>query len=595
MSICVGEVIEVRGTRVIIEAYNKHNKDILFYKGKRYQGIVIGSYLLIKRGMQDIACKIEGEYLDEKKCNQENGKITYQRKVTVKPMGYFTAEDEKFHQGIKFLPMLKDSAYLIHQERLESIYGIKTSDFVIGKTIKEDIPINLPWGKLFASHIAIFGNTGSGKSNTLAKIYTELFQKKQQAIKKSKFIVLDLNGEYTGEQFLDNANKNIIELNTRKQDNTEQNKFKLPEAEFWDAEMLSILFKATQNTQQPFIKRIIKGRKDNKDNSLTNYIQAIFYKCLIDSTSPKRETLDILKDVIEKYAIDKNLYEKLKQIHWNSARQIFYYKNGDEDIYPSKYEYKCELEKIKSTVEIGDADNFDELIIRSKLKLASDLNTGYVQFEHINPMINRIKSSLTDLKKVIKVVYDSKNINDDNMISIISLRNCNHEIKKILPLIITKYLYRKHKQEVKNPIDKTMHLIIDEAHNILSKQSLNEHESWKDYRLELFEEIIKEGRKFGMFLTLSSQRPADISPTIVSQIHNFFIHRLVNDKDLQLLDNTISTLDSLSKGMIPNLSKGGCIVTGVSFDIPLVLQIALLPNKQHRPDSEDVNLYELWK
>lgn len=128
----------------------------------------------------------------------------------------------------------------------------------------------------------------------------------------------------------------------------------------------------------------------------------------------------------------------------------------------------------------------------------------------------------------------------------------------------------------------------------MSQQSTRENENWKDYRLELFEEIIKEGRKFGMFITLSSQRPADISPTIISQLHNFFIHRLVNDRDLFLLDNTISTLDNLSRSLIPNLSKGSCIVTGTSFDLPMVLQIDRL-ERVKQPDSEDVNLELLWR
>jgi DNA helicase HerA-like ATPase len=96
-----------------------------------------------------------------------------------------------------------------------------------------------------------------------------------------------------------------------------------------------------------------------------------------------------------------------------------------------------------------------------------------------------------------------------------------------------------------------------------------------------------------MFLTLSSQRPADISPTIISQLHNFFIHRLVNDLDLFLIDNTITTLDSLSKGLIPNLAKGCCVVTGTSFDLPMVLQIDRL-EKFQQPDSDDVDLVNLW-
>lgn len=97
-----------------------------------------------------------------------------------------------------------------------------------------------------------------------------------------------------------------------------------------------------------------------------------------------------------------------------------------------------------------------------------------------------------------------------------------------------------------------------------------------------------------MFLTLSSQRPADISPTIMSQLHNFFIHRLVNDKDLFLIDNTISTLDRMSKSLIPNLSKGVCVVTGTAFDLPIVMQVDYIESKESRPASHDVDLAELW-
>lgn len=178
-------------------------------------------------------------------------------------------------------------------------------------------------------------------------------------------------------------------------------------------------------------------------------------------------------------------------------------------------------------------------------------------------------------------------------VTIISFRKCNQSIKKVLPLLIAKHYYHPHRDNVDNPPKNTVHLIIDEAHNILSHQSTRESESWKDYRLEQFEEIIKEGRKFGFFLTLSSQRPADISPTIISQVHNFFIHRLVNERDLQLIDNSISTLDSISRNMIPNLSRGCCIVTGTSFDLPMVLQVDLL-EREKQPDSEDVNLMKLW-
>jgi hypothetical protein len=92
---------------------------------------------------------------------------------------------------------------------------------------------------------------------------------------------------------------------------------------------------------------------------------------------------------------------------------------------------------------------------------------------------------------------------------------------------------------------------------------------------------------------LASQRPADISPTIVSQLHNYFIHRLVNDRDLALLENTISTLDSISRSQIPSLPQGACVVTGTTFEIPMLMQIDKLPSERE-PDSSDVALNKIW-
>lgn len=118
--------------------------------------------------------------------------------------------------------------------------------------LKEDIPISLPWQKLFNTHIGIFGNTGSGKSNTLAKLYTVLFDQKLEAIgDKSKFVILDFNGEYTADQLAGIDYKCTIQLNTQSDG---QDKFPLNENEFWNSETLSILFQATTNTQRPFFK-----------------------------------------------------------------------------------------------------------------------------------------------------------------------------------------------------------------------------------------------------------------------------------------------------------------------------------------------------
>jgi uncharacterized protein len=164
-------------------------------------------------------------------------------------------------------------------------------------------------------------------------------------------------------------------------------------------------------------------------------------------------------------------------------------------------------------------------------------------------------------------------------------------MKKIIPLLICKEVYDKQKEAPKG--SRSLHLIIDEAHNILSENSSRENESWKDYRLEVFEEIIKEGRKFGCFITISSQRPSDISPTLVSQLHNYFIHRLVNDEDLFTIRKSVAFLDKSKQEMIPILSKGQCICSGLALDFPVNVQVDELDDI-NKPDSKDINVVDLW-
>lgn len=591
MSIQVGEVIAVQGIKVILKIFDQSSKDTIYFQGKKFKGISIREHIIIQRGFIDIACIVEGEYLDEKRFEADNAKITYIRKVEVKPIGFF--KEGKFIEGIKYLPMIKDPTFLISEEQISKIYHSEKSDqrLVIGQMLKENIPVYLPWRKLFNTHIGIFGNTGSGKSNTLAKLYTTLFDLKAPNIQgKSHFVLIDFNGEYTNDQLVNNSNKTIYHLSTKNAKKDTTNKFSINIDDLLNSEVLSLLFKATANTQRPFLDRVISGWKyflEKGNTNLLAYIKNAF-KRTFSNPSQKKEAKDLLLTVME-ITKNKNMVEQLNSMTWHGVQGHFYlgkdHLNGDVDSYN-----KILLPHVEK-ITLNKLSFFQELIIRVHIQLVNDLTSGYFQFEHIQPLLKRIESSTKDLEKVISI--DKPNLNDQ-ILTIVSLKRCNQDIKKILPLLLVKYFYESHKDNVETPPNKTLHLIIDEAHNILSTQSIREHESWKDYRLELFEEIIKEGRKFGIFLTLSSQRPADISATIMSQLHNFFIHRLVNDKDLFLLDNTLSTLDSLSKGMIPNLAKGCCIITGTSFDLPIVVQVDLMERK-YQPDSDDVDLEQIWK
>lgn len=162
-------------------------------------------------------------------------------------------------------------------------------------------------------------------------------------------------------------------------------------------------------------------------------------------------------------------------------------------------------------------------------------------------------------------------------------------------MMISEMVYDNQKEVVSNnkKITQTCHLIIDEGHNILNSEEKRNGDSWQDFRLSVFEEIIKEGRKFGFFLTLSSQRPADISPTIISQLHNFFVHRLVNENDLRMLENTMPTLDKNSYNEISSLGQGEAIITGNAMKVPMLVKVS--KEKTIRPKSDDIVLTDLRK
>ena len=222
------------------------------------------------------------------------------------------------------------------------------------------------------------------------------------------------------------------------------------------------------------------------------------------------------------------------------------------------------------------------------IQLVRDVLSNRAQNEHIAPVINRLKSKRTAIDRVFDTSADNETFWEKNFV-VINLNDTNLEMKKTLPLLLSKKIYSEHKRHNNQ---KSLTIIIDEAHNILSRESFRESETWKDYRLETFEEIIKEGRKFGVFVTISSQRPNDISPTITSQAHNYFIHRLINQRDLATISSAVSYIDKIMEDSIPTLPTGTCIFSGVASQRPIKINVVELP-KEHQPKSSTLRFAEV--
>lgn len=605
----IGEVIEVKGQKIRVKIYSNKNSSMLLYNGNLIRNISVGSFIKISKGYIRIIGKIEGEYISEFLGNKKDyarEEECFERIVEVSIVGYLNHKDE-FKHGISDMPLISNSAYILSEEEIQKIFVFfrdSLNAIRIGNIIGyEKYSLQLDINKIFASHIGIFGNTGSGKSNTLARLYTELFTRykgEHEFIKKSRFLFLDFNGEYTNERVI-TINKVIYNLSTNRES---KSKYPIQKDYIFDEEFWAIISEATDKTQKPFIRRVIKKCKEvSSTKEIEDFRNEV-------STS----ILDLVKKLYEigdRYSQYKGYFIDLicsgftidaKDVE-NAFNKIGYHKKQEklyvprEGVYFNNHNEFLQYEPIKNILDKITSDNF--IIGRSsnyfeifsymiKYQYLFEIIYGYSVDEHIAPLVKRVQLRFNDVQKVFTV---SETPLQESNIEIISLVDLNITMRKLLPMLVCKQSYEKQKKSERGT--KTLHIIVDEAHNILSQVSERESNVWKDYRLEVFEEIIKEGRKFGVFLTIASQRPADISPTLISQLHNYFLHRLVNNEDIKAIGKTIAFLDHSSYEMIPILPQGACIITGTALNFPVVVQVDLL-DKDKQPDSQTVDLVKLW-
>ena len=223
-----------------------------------------------------------------------------------------------------------------------------------------------------------------------------------------------------------------------------------------------------------------------------------------------------------------------------------------------------------------------------KLYFATARHIGYgTQYEYIEPLLRRAEKLIRDFKRVFRDTRD-EDIFDRKPISVIQLANVNRDMRELIPPIVSKYLFRKQMDNKGDGvINSIINVVIDEAHNILFEDENNRrHQS---VTIETFEKIIKEGRKYGFFLWLASQRPSDISPTVISQLHNYFIHKLVNPLDLSRIRKAVAFLDDESMNMLTVLGPGECVLSGTCVSLPVFIKVKQL-TQQFRPNSDNVVL-----
>lgn len=602
----LGVVTGVDSDIATIGLYNLTNDPQMIWDGDILPGPKVGSYVTIFQYDVKIIASVFSEKVSDQQNSINNKEFdnrynpnSINRVIQLKTKGVIL--DGKFSVTSKYVPMVGNEVHATTQQELDLIYGVTSSDennsLEIGESLLEGLPVKIDINRIFASHIGIFGNTGSGKSNTLHYLYMKLLEK-YSVLEKSRVILIDFNGEYTADSSfgVDAGSKKIIRVNSY---SGRGDKVDIYRDFFFDYATLIKLFSARSGVQAPFLKKTLdifnkmesarhRVLSDSDDSEAKSVIVSGIFgatRKVVLGSENKIELISEWYESVLKYVSNPDF--KIDQLKWHGQSGCYYYGT----VYSTQGNF-LESSHLNSLADSLFLYYKNKESILERFFMVLEFQKSYYRYfqsgnlEFLNPLFSRMESVTKDLSKSIEI---TDSIDSSNYLLVVSLKDANLEMKRLIPMLLSRMYYQMQKDRCSS-YDSSTHLIIDEAHNILSSADSGSGDALQDYRLYVFEEIIKEGRKFGFFLTLASQRPFDISTTIISQLHNNLIHRLVNDKDLQAIQNSVPTMDRGAFAKIPSLGKGEVLIAGNGIPVPVFVKI---PHSEIRPESDDLCLVQV--
>ena len=572
------------------------------------------------------------------------------RKMSLNPLGCLSYESNRsdkevyvFKRGVEVFPTVGDPVLLPTQDQLKAIVESgKNRHVKIGTSpLAANAEVKIDPDRLFGRHLAVLGNTGSGKSCSVAGLIRWSLEAAKAEAKKdpnARFIILDPNGEYTN-TFNDMSKVKVFAVEPS--ENMEQLQVPLW---FWNSAEWGAFTQASAKTQRPLLRRALKEIKygqvesstsEEKKLVLRRYLSSklttirsnietdviknestkfgIYLKAVMDDIRTKEplhtEYKDELISIIEK--IDTALKSTFKSFDKNNET-IEYYIAFTENSVTKICQAINILLDLLGGILYQESSNEDAPLpfdggsfVDHVSQLAMDGNVS----QYIDFLVTRIRMLLSD-ERMKPIISSKKDItldqwlNDyigDNQasngsITIIDLSLVPAEVVHLITAVIARMTlealqrYRKLNQ---GQILPTV-LVMEEAHTFIKRYKEDaENQNTSAVCCQVFEKIAREGRKFGLGLLLSSQRPSELSPTVLSQCNSYLLHRISNDKDQELVRKLVpDNLRGLLRDL-PSLPARHAVLLGWASELPVLVQMNHLPDNQ-RPKSEDPDFWNVW-
>lgn len=513
-------------------------------------------------------------------------------------------------------------------------------------TIFPDYKVKLDINGFFGSHSSILGNTGSGKSCTISSMIQTLFTKDNYSAVGASFIFLDVNGEYH-KAFSQLKNDDIevryFSINEIKDrnsfhyaadvlENVEYNEFCLPHW-FLNIDEWALLLQATEKTQLPILRKalgiasIISFQNQNSDEykRQLNFILATAIGQILRSDQGSPSKRDRIISILNKYkTVDIELskqfsfiddkgtsHNKLGSVSCtiNNCLQISYggFIGSDQLIqYLEQTDENGEYIFLPSTVKIPSINpdslySFDILEDALDLAILHEEAYGNKQIrDYCSSLITRFKS----LKERSEFNFLTRNNEESKredfldlllgvsskvkktQISILDLNSIEDEVVEVVSCVTTRLIFERLKNlGTRNTFP--VNLVLEEAHRYISEYK-NSHFGEAN---RIFERVAKEGRKYGLFLLISSQRPSELSKTVLSQCSNFIVHRIQNPDDLSYIRQMTPHISTNILYRLPSIPRQHALVFGNSVQIPTLFKVN---DANPTPNSTDSDIIKHW-
>lgn len=604
----------------------------------------INSYVLIPNEVGYIVSQVEWIAIEKspfpkRKGYQDYGLIDLPfpiRIMKTAPLGILKSDlnnNYKFQRGVHTFPSIGSPVLIPTDKQLRSIIesGENRRIYIGNSPLAANAKVMIDPDRLFGRHLAVLGNTGSGKSCTVAGlIHWSIVEAKKELLEgqnevNARFVILDPNGEYS-KAFREQAK--ILTVGGDGENNLDVPLW------LWNSAEWSAFTQASAKAQLPLLKRALRAMR-NEEYEISESIDIKIKKVL-------GTILISLKHDFSKgnpwtdFPKPKNFYNKLckwlesfkdlrNQLDTNDRRldeliiKFTGFKESRTGQHPTFEASVEEIENLIYKLETAYANfggSHHELLPKHEdipIPFPGNIFMEYLKTlaqesgseQYLEFLITRIRTMLSD-SKMNSIIGDQITItldkwlekylgkDDKTSITIIDLSFVPIEIIHIITAVISRIIFealQRYRKLTGNILPSV--IVMEEAHSYIKKYSEGNEYNANAICTKVFEKISREGRKFGLSLVLSSQRPSELSQTVLSQCNSFILHRINNDKDQELVSKLLpDSFRGLLKEL-PTLPTQQAILLGWASELPILVKIRDL-EENFRPKSDDPDFWNVW-